>query len=709
MKKATAVLFTFITILCSSGLYAQVKDTVFNKETIEQDGFKVDFILKNPSNLLNDGVVQLKVEGNKAPYIYKWSLASASIYENQVQGFTEGEAFEVEIIDDNGKSSTFKKYFPAHFTEESINSNFKPIVDFVGAGIFWDPFAAIGIYDPRVKVSERDFISPYWDGDKNEALVVKEWLVNKGDSVRNYDKVAIIGLKDSDARDFYLRSEGRGVMADQVAVGTSVWFMQEKKYREGEKKKPTKLFTVNYGENKAVLTNPNGSAKTADIPFIVVWLVLGALFFTIRFKFINFKGSIHAIRLVRGVYDNPDNKSGEVSHFQALTTALSATVGLGNIASVAIAISIGGAGATFWMILAGLLGMASKFTECTLGVKYRQIDDKGVVSGGPMYYLSEGLKKKNLAVLGKILAGVFAVLCIGASFGGGNMFQANQAYAQVADTFGVQGSGLYFGIILAGLVGVVIIGGIKSIARVTDKIVPLMVGVYVLTAIVIIGMNFTMVDEAFSQIINGAFSPSALKGGVIGVLIIGFQRAAFSNEAGVGSASIAHSAVKTDEPVSEGTVALLEPFVDTVLVCTMTSLVLIFTGFAADPGGLTGAELTSSAFSREIPWFKYVLSLAIILFAFSTMISWSYYGLKAWTYIFGESRRSKFMYQGLFLIFVVIGATVGLGSVLVFSDMMILGMAFPNIIGLIILSNEVNVDMKDYYYRVKAGIIKRYK
>ena len=307
------------------------------------------------------------------------------------------------------------------------------------------------------------------------------------------------------------------------------------------------------------------------------------------------------------------------------------------------------------------------------------------------------MKKKNLAVLGKILAGVFAVLCIGASFGGGNMFQANQAYAQVADTFGVQGSGLYFGLVLAGLVGVVIIGGIKSIARVTDKIVPLMVGVYVLTALVIIGMNFTMVDEAFSQIMNGAFSPSALKGGVIGVLIIGFQRAAFSNEAGVGSASIAHSAVKTDEPVSEGTVALLEPFVDTVLVCTMTSLVLIFTGFAADPGGLTGAELTSSAFSREIPWFKYVLSLAIILFAFSTMISWSYYGLKAWTYIFGESKRSKFMYQGLFLIFVVIGATVGLGSVLVFSDMMILGMAFPNIIGLIILSNEVNVDMKDYY------------
>lgn len=695
-------------LIFSFSLYAE-KDTVFNQETIEQDGYTVDFTLMNPSNILNDGIVKIDVSGNEAPYIYKWSLASASIYQDEVQGFVEGERFTVEIIDDNGKKSTFEKLFPAHFTEESINSNFKPVVDVVGKAIFWDPFAAIGIYDPTVIVHERDFIAPFWDGEKNEEMILKKWLVKEGDQVENYQKVAVIGLKGDTTRDFFMRAEGNGVIQDMMEEGATVWHMEEKKYREGEKKKASKLFKIDYGEEGYALTNPNGSTKTADIPFIVVWLVLGALFFTLRFKFINFKGAKHAIHLVRGVYDDPNNDSGEVSHFQALTTALSATVGLGNIASVAIAISIGGAGATFWMVIAGLLGMASKFTECTLGVKYRTINDRGAVSGGPMYYLSEGLKKKNLAGLGKVLAVVFAVLCIGASFGGGNMFQANQAYAQVSGTFGVEGVGLYFGIILAGLVGIVIIGGIKSIAKVTDKIVPVMVGVYVLTAIIIIGMNFSMVDEAFSQIFNGAFRSEALKGGFVGVLIIGFQRAAFSNEAGVGSASIAHSAVKTKEPVSEGTVALLEPFVDTVLVCTMTSLVLIFTGFAADPDGMTGAELTSAAFSREIPWFKFVLSLAIVLFAFSTMISWSYYGLKAWTYLFGGSRRATFMYQGLFLIFVVVGATVGLGSVLVFSDMMILGMAFPNIIGLIILSGEVNVDMKDYFGRIKSGAIKKFK
>lgn len=708
MRISKLAVFTFLVqFLVSFSVFAE-KDTTINNKTIEQDGYTVDFKMINPSNVLNDAIVKIDVQGNKAPYIYKWSLPTASIYQDSAEGFVEGEYFTLEIIDDEGTSSTFEVLFPDSFTEETINSSFKPVVDAVGGVIFWDPFAGLGIYDPTVIVHARDFIAPYWDGKKNEDMIVKKWLVKEGDKVENYDKVAIIGIKGDSTKDYYMRAEGEGVITNMIEEGAHVWHMEDKKYREGEKKKASVLFTVDYGEDGYALLNPNGTKKTADIPFIVVWLVLGALFFTIRFKFINFKGAKHAIQLVRGVYDDPNDK-GEVSHFQALTTALSATVGLGNIASVAIAISIGGAGATFWMIIAGLLGMASKFTECTLGVKYRTINDRGNVSGGPMYYLSEGLKKKNLAGLGKFLAVFFAVLCIGASFGGGNMFQANQAYAQVSDTFGMKGMGMIFGIILAGLVGVVIIGGIKSIAKVTDKIVPVMVGVYVITALIIIGMNFSMVDEAFSQIFNGAFSPEALKGGFVGVLIIGFQRAAFSNEAGVGSASIAHSAVKTKEPVSEGTVALLEPFVDTVLVCTMTSLVLIFTGFAADPDGLTGAELTSSAFSREIPWFKYVLSLAIVLFAFSTMISWSYYGLKAWTYLFGGSKRSTFMYQGLFLVFVIVGATVGLGSVLVFSDMMILGMAFPNIIGLIILSNEVNIDMKDYFGRIKSGAIKRFK
>jgi len=447
-----------------------------------------------------------------------------------------------------------------------------------------------------------------------------------------------------------------------------------------------------------------------NIPFIVVWLVAGAIFFTVRMKFINFRGVKHAFQLVAGKYDDPEDQ-GEVSHFQALTTALSATVGLGNIAGVAVAIVIGGPGATFWMIIAGLLGMASKFTECTLGVKYRLINDKGEVSGGPMYYLSQGLEKRNMKGLGKVLAVLFAILCIGGSFGGGNMFQANQAFAQVSAKMPelFAGNGALFGVILAILVGLVILGGIKSIAKVTDKIVPIMVGVYVGFAIIIILIHAGNIGAAFQAIYDGAFSPTALKGGVIGVLIVGFQRAAFSNEAGVGSASIAHSASKTKHPVSEGVVALLEPFVDTVLVCTMTALVLIFTGYATDPGGLNGSELTSAAFSNVFPWFDWVLLVAILLFAFSTMISWSYYGLKAWSYLFGRTKRAEYMYKLIFLIFIVIGSSIGLGSVLTFSDLMILGMAFPNILGLLLLSGEVRNDLKSYFKRIKSGEIKRFK
>jgi AGCS family alanine or glycine:cation symporter len=327
-----------------------------------------------------------------------------------------------------------------------------------------------------------------------------------------------------------------------------------------------------------------------------------------------------------------------------------------------------------------------------------------------MYYLSRGLEKRNMKGLGKVLAVLFSILCIGGSLGGGNMFQANQAFAQVASKVEIfQGNGALFGVILAILVGLVILGGIKSIAKVTDKIVPLMVVVYVGTAIIIILMNFSSVGPAFNAIFEGAFSPSALKGGVLGVLIIGFQRAAFSNEAGVGSASIAHSASRTQYPVSEGLVALLEPFVDTVVVCTMTALVLIFTGFADVTGGLTGSELTSAAFSSVFSWFDWVLLIAIVLFAFSTMISWSYYGLKAWSYLFGHSRRAEYAYKAVFLVFIVIGSSVGLGSVLIFSDLMILGMAFPNILGLVILSGEVRKDLNAYFHKIKTGEIKRFK
>lgn len=446
----------------------------------------------------------------------------------------------------------------------------------------------------------------------------------------------------------------------------------------------------------------------ADLPIVVIWLVFGASYFTLKFRFINFRGMRHAVDLIRGRYDKPGDE-GEVSHFQALTTALSATVGLGNIAGVAIAVSIGGPGATFWMILAGLLGMASKFTECTLGVKYRRIDPHGEVSGGPMFYLSRLWKGSQFNAAGKVLAAVFAVLCIGGSFGGGNMFQANQAFAQLSGQIpSLEGKGVYFGIILAIFVGLVIIGGIKSIARVTEKIVPFMAAFYVITALIIIVMNITETGKVIHLILAGAFSPAAAKGGIVGVLVQGFRRAAFSNEAGVGSASIAHSVARTDEPVSEGIVALLEPFIDTVVICTMTAMVIIFTG-RYEGFDLDGSQLTSNAFGSVFSWFPFLLVIAIFLFAFSTMISWSYYGLKSWVYLFGSSKTIDITYKTLFLVFTVIGSAISLNNVVAFSDMMILAMAFPNIIGLLSYTPEVKRDLDNYLHKVKSGEIKRVK
>lgn len=474
---------------------------------------------------------------------------------------------------------------------------------------------------------------------------------------------------------------------------------------------------VIYDDQGNPMLDENGQPLESHIPIIVVWLIMGAVFFTVYMGFINIRGFKHAIDVVRGKFDNPKD-AGEVTHFQALTTALSATVGLGNIASVAIAIVIGGPGATFWMILAGLLGMSSKFVECTLGVKYRKIDIFGQVSGGPMYYLYMGLKNRNMKWLGAILAVVFAVLAVGGSFGGGNMFQANQAFAQFKMIYpGIADFGWVFGFILAILVGLVIIGGIKSIARVTDKIVPFMAALYVGTALIIIFMNLDKTGEAFRLIFEGAFSPDAMKGGFIGVLVVGFQRASFSNEAGAGSAAIAHSAVKTEEPLSEGFVALLEPFVDTVVICTMTALVIIFTGSYLNPDGLEGAELTSQAFGTVFSWFPYLLVLAIFLFAFSTMISWSYYGLKGFDYLFGGLSEKWFgsrkyaanFYRILFLAFIVVGASSTMSAVTDFSDMMILSMGLPNVLGLIIMAPEVKRDLKNYLARVKSGEIKKYK
>ena len=472
------------------------------------------------------------------------------------------------------------------------------------------------------------------------------------------------------------------------------------------------------------------------IPLVVVVLVLGATFFTIYFTFINIRRFPLAINVVRGKYaeveryglekveqhmtkegDIPDtirdeSEEGEVSHFQALTTAVSGTVGLGNIAGVALAIAIGGPGATFWMIVCGLISMSTKFVECTLGVKYRDVGEDGTVYGGPMYYLTKGLKASGFPGLGKVLAAIFAILCIGASFGGGNAFQANQAVEQIAEMLGLEGgsTGFVLGLVFAAIVGAVIIGGIKRIAQVTERIVPFMAGIYVVACLIVIFANFSYVDDAFGLIFKGAFTPEAGLGGLFGVLIVGFRRAAFSNEAGAGSAAIAHSAVRTKYPASEGIVALLEPFIDTVLICTMTALVIIFynSGGFFEYGGdgvgnvvvngveVGGVNLTSKAFQSVIPWFPYILTLAVFLFAISTMVSWSYYGLQSWKFLFGRSKTSDLTYKIIFVAFTVIGASASLGAVYVFADTMVLAMVFPNMIGLLILFPRVKEELNNY-------------
>jgi AGCS family alanine or glycine:cation symporter len=444
-------------------------------------------------------------------------------------------------------------------------------------------------------------------------------------------------------------------------------------------------------------------------PWIVMWLVIAALVFTIYFGFIQFRGFKHSIELVRGDYLDPKD-AGEVTPFQALATALSGTVGLGNIAGVGVAVYLGGPGATFWMILAGLLGMASKFTECVLGVRYRNEYEDGTVSGGPMYYLSKGLSEDGKAAFGKFLAIFFSICCIGGALGGGNMFQANQSFAQISSIVPFfEGKGWLFGLIMAAVVGFVIIGGIKSIAKVTEKVVPFMAVVYVGAALIIILMNIDQVGAAFSAIITGAFAPTAVAGGAVGALIQGFKRAAFSNEAGIGSASIAHSAVQTKHPVTEGYVALLEPFIDTVVICTMTSLVITITGSWVPDSGVTGIALTSKAFTSQFSFFGYVLAIAAVLFAFSTMISWSYYGLKAWTYMFGEGQAKELVFKLIFCIFVVIGASMSLGPVIDFSDAMIFAMAIANVIGLYMLMPKVKALLADYHAKLASGEIKKVK
>ncbi len=448
------------------------------------------------------------------------------------------------------------------------------------------------------------------------------------------------------------------------------------------------------------------------LPLVVLWLVLGAIYFTFKMNFINIRGFRHAIAVTRGAYDDP-SAMGEVSHFKALTAALSATVGLGNIAGVAIAVSIGGPGATFWMIVAGFLGMSTKFTEVTLGQQYREVRPDGRLMGGAMYYLSKGLGEMGWARMGKVLAVMFAILCIGGSLAGGNAFQVNQSMNAMQETvpFLVDNNWIY-GLIMTVLVGIVIIGGIKRIATAASAIVPSMVAIYVVAALFILFSEFSQIPAAFGLILSQAFSPDAAYGGFIGTLVVGFQRAAFSNEAGAGSAAIAHSAARTRYPVREGYVALLEPFIDTVVVCTMTALVIVITGAYDNPAYADliqtsqGAALTSRAMGEHISWFPYVLSGAVFLFAYSTMISWSYYGERCWCYLFGD--KGTMSYRVLFLIFVFLGSIITAVNVLNFGDLMILGMAFPNVLGVFLLSNKVKAELTEYERKLKAGEIRTY-
>lgn len=474
-----------------------------------------------------------------------------------------------------------------------------------------------------------------------------------------------------------------------------------------------------------------------NVPIVIILLLLGALFFTIYNKFANIRLMGVAINAAKGKYDDIDLRSvekvagdttdndgnvfespraeevvGEITHFQALTAALSATVGLGNIAGVAVAIALGGPGATFWMIIAGFLGMSSKLVEATLGVKYREVDENGKIYGGPMYYLKKGLAESKMAGLGKILAVFYAMMIVGSSFGAGNMFQANQAASQAQQLFNMESS-FVIGLVLAAIVGVVIIGGIKRIGQVTEKVVPFMGIIYVGAGFVILILNIGLVPQAIGQIFQAAFTSNAALGGFVGVMIVGFQRAVFSNEAGAGSAAIAHAAVKTRFPASEGIVASIGPFVDTVIICTMSALVIVVVNIKEklfDYGSVEGAsvilndsgeslggvELTSVVFDAVIPNFSYALTIAVILFAFSTMLSWSYYGIQGFKYLFGKSKVTDIVYKVLFLVFIVIGASSSLDSVIAFSDAMFFAIVFPNMIGLFILAPKVKTEITRY-------------
>jgi len=458
------------------------------------------------------------------------------------------------------------------------------------------------------------------------------------------------------------------------------------------------------------------SINGVDTPIIIIWLVVGAIVFTIATKGIGVWGFKHALDLIFGktkkeeVKDSGDD--GEVSSFQALATALSGTVGLGNIAGVAVAITMGGPGAVFWMIIGSIFGMATKFMEATLGVKYRRVNPDGSVSGGPMYYISHGLTKMKMRWLGQPLAVLFSWMCIAAAIGGGNMFQITMATSQIVEITGGKESFFYtnswvFGLIIAIIIGAIIIGGIKSIAKVTEKIVPFMCLLYIFSGLIVILYHFTEIPNVIALIFNEAFYPKAVEGGVIGSIIWGLRRSVQSNEAGVGSAPIAYAAVKTHEPASQGFVSLLEPFIDTVVLCSITAFVIILTGTHMDTTGLAGVSLTSRAFESVIPFFPYILAVAITLFALSTILSWSYYGQKSWNYLFGEGDKRTRVFQLIFCAFIVIGSSMNMTSIIDFTDAMMLAMAVPNIIGIYLLTPQILRELKVYCQRYKVGLFKK--
>ena len=447
-----------------------------------------------------------------------------------------------------------------------------------------------------------------------------------------------------------------------------------------------------------------------DVKLVLVWLVLASLFMTLYYGFINLRYFKHAIELVCGKHDK-DGGDGQINRFQALMTSLSGTVGLGNIAGVAVAVSVGGPGAAFWMFVMGVFGMSTKFTEVALGVKYRHHpdpDNPEKISGGPMYYLRDGLANKGMASAGKILAAVFAVSLFLGVFGAASLFQTNQVYGQLLNITGGETSffadkAWLFGLFMVFAVGLVIIGGIKSIAAVASRIVPVMGFIYIAGGLAVIGIHADQIVPALGTILKSALAPEAGMGAVLGALLMGVQRATFSNESGFGTASIAHAAAKTDSHISQGFVGMLGPFIDTMLICMVTALVIVISGAHLDSNGLEGVELTSRAFESGIPWFPYVLFAVVFMFAYSTLISWSYYGVKACTYLFGNSNRVEMIFKVVFCIFIVIGASANLSSVILFTDSMVFLMTIPNVIALYILAPEIKRDLKDYIAKIKSA------